>query len=53
MSNDTATDPALAYATAMRFSVFTSRETINEAYAAHLRILAKIAARKAAAKVSA
>lgn len=39
---------ALAWAARMRFSVLVGAETIIDAYAAHLRILAKIKARKAA-----
>mgnify|MGYP000930102543 FL=1 len=39
---------ALAWAARMRFSALASAETIIDAYAAHLRILAKIEARKAA-----
>ena len=37
---------ALAWAAQQRFSVFTSAETIISAYNAHLRLLAKIAARR-------
>jgi 2-methylcitrate dehydratase PrpD len=39
---------ALAWAEQQRFSTLASVETIIAAYEAHLRILAKIAARKAA-----
>jgi hypothetical protein len=38
---------ALAWAAQQRFSALVSVETIIAAYEAHLRILAKIAARKA------
>lgn len=37
-----------AFAMSRGFGIFTSAKTIIEAHAAHLRILAKIAARKAA-----
>jgi hypothetical protein len=38
---------ALTWAAEQRFSVLVSTETIIAAYEAHLRILAKIAARRA------
>ena len=43
------TPSALAWAAQQRFSALTSAETIIAAYEAHLRILKKIAARKAKA----
>jgi len=39
---------AKSWAARQRFSALTGAQTIIEAYEAHLRILAKIAARKAA-----
>lgn len=40
---------ALAWAASQQFSAFVSRETIIDAYRAHLRLVAKHAARRAAA----
>jgi hypothetical protein len=37
---------ALAWAESHRFSALASAETIESAYSAHIRIMAKIAARK-------
>lgn len=47
MERSNASDPALAWAEKSRFSALMSREAIDACYAAHLRILAKIAARSA------
>lgn len=41
------TPAALAWAAQQRFSALASADTIIAAYEAHLRLLAKIAARKA------
>lgn len=38
---------ALAWAASQRFSIFASAEIITAAYAAHLRILDKVAERRA------
>jgi hypothetical protein len=46
MSSTTKPSPeAIRHAIRMRFSALAGADTINGAYAAHLRILAKVAAR--------